>query len=194
MEWSLEEIGILKELYPTSEKTIITDLFDRSWDAIETKACRLKIKRKAFSIIPEQLHIPNEFSAYMAGLIDGDGSIMIVKNGSENRYIPTIVFSNTDLELVNFLNDMLGEFGINSGITRNKQRGMGKKPIYLLNIKCINAYQLAKNINKYLILKKKQSEKVIEWFTVRSKRDNHKGPYTTKEHDIIKEIQELNRG
>lgn len=83
LSWSDEEIEKLKRYYPTATKEELLKLFpNRNLTAIMAKAEGLDIYRR----VPQWLDTSNinELSetdkAYLAGLIDGEGSIAIIKN------------------------------------------------------------------------------------------------------------------
>ena len=102
--------------------------------------------------------LTSEEFAYLAGFLDGDGSITIDTNGRKNPRV-IIRFFNTDLNVINW---------IRSKLKRNYYRQYSGSPIskkkqhQIVIQKSIDVYYLLKGMLSYLIVKRKEAEKAIQ--------------------------------
>ena len=106
--------------------------------------------------------IKNTDKAYVAGLIDGEGSIFICKqkrwkNGSFGYQLRVMV-GMTDKKTIDFLKNKLG-----GGIHCVKGRKVNHSDCYLWGIYAKNASNLLKTLKPYLITKKEEAEIAIEF-------------------------------
>ena len=134
--------------------------------------------------------------AYVAGIVDGEGSISIIaQKTSKNRFGHTffvqVSVANTNEWLVRQLQMFFG--GSVYYNKRKVERGEGNwKPVYKWQIDTNGAVQFLVAILPYLKLKKAQAEIVISFQDRRNKRPkNHKlMPKTEGEH-AIEEAEQL---
>ena len=94
---------------------------------------------------------------YLAGFIDGEGYIKLMPRKSYD-YNPIIAITNTNLQVLKEIKDYIG-FGSINPMKRYKSNHK-QAWIYIL-AGGINIYKLLKSILSYLIVKKKEAEKVI---------------------------------
>lgn len=102
-----------------------------------------------------------EKMAYIAGLIDGDGSISLIKRSDKKclspLYYPSIQLSKSTPLLADFLHESFG------GYKQHVQRD-AKKPEYKWRLERVsNVMPLLENITPYLCAKKRQAELIIEY-------------------------------
>lgn len=100
-----------------------------------------------------------EQSAYIAGIIDGEGSIMLLKFHSNQLPSPCLSISSTSLELLNWIKNTL-----NCGIIKLKKNYKPNlhKDSYTYTLKYNDVIELLKQIYPYLILEEKiQRAKLI---------------------------------
>lgn len=114
-------------------------------------------------------------SAYIAGIIDGEGSISLTRmHGGENRR-PCISIASTDLELLVYIQALTG-----GKINNKKNYNPDKhKDSYTLNIKKKEAVlSLLKNIKPYLRVDKKRnrSQWIIENYEKLTPRNGKYNP------------------
>ncbi|MEW9094356.1 MAG: LAGLIDADG family homing endonuclease [Clostridiaceae bacterium] len=100
-----------------------------------------------------------EQSAYIAGIIDGEGSIMLLKFHSNQLPSPCLSISSTSLDLLNWIKNTL-----NCGIIKLKKNYNSNlhKDSYTYTLKYNDVIELLEQIYPYLILEKKiQRAKLI---------------------------------
>ena len=124
----------------------------------------------------------NTEKAYIAGIIDGEGSIMLTKFHKNQYHSPCISVASTDLELLDWL-----KFKVGSGkITRKKNYNTSKhKDSFTYSLIYDAAIELLIEIQPYLIIQKKKSRAkyIIDNYKKLTIRN---GKYN-KEQKILKE-------
>jgi hypothetical protein len=125
---------------------------------------------------------------WLAGIIDGEGSITVCKRGS--TYVPTIKMSNTSKVLVEKYCDILDGLDITYKCYGIQKKGNRK---YQWEV-CIDGrprvYKAMSIVQHLLIAKQKQAVKVVEW--IESRGLDLRGSYTEHQLNIIKDIRQLN--
>lgn len=99
----------------------------------------------------------------MAGIVDGEGSIVIYKNSSlVNTYNSEVVIPNTSLTLMKWLMDNFG--GRYSTLYPKDSHGYNRKPLYRWRVSGKkNRVNLILGILPYLVIKKRQAEVMLEF-------------------------------
>ena len=91
--------------------------------------------------------------AYLAGIIDGEGSIMLSKYHHSEFPCPCISISSTDLELLEWIRDKIGAGRIN----RKKNYNIDKhKTSYTYAVYYDTAIDVMSKIEPYLVIVKKK--------------------------------------
>jgi len=196
-EWTREEDEILRKYYSVLPKDELLKLLpNRSWLAIQARAEKvLKIGR---SLLINQLYgtpkleLSREQLAYIAGLIDGEGTITLVKHG--NKIYPEVSITNTCKELIDWLKKTIG-FGI---VSEERKKNRKWKICYKYRVVSIaEVYSLLKEIEPYLIVKKQQALLVLKFietlsnYVAKEKRRNY--ILTPKLLEIYNKVRELNQ-
>jgi len=118
---------------------------------------RKALPGSVFAVDGKKRKYPLTDIAYLAGIIDGEGSIFIERdfalrpNQKSIGYFPRIVISNTDYRLMEWLEENFG-----GNITKTKRNGNWKDS-YTWNISHYKAIKLARLVMPYLKLKGVQS-------------------------------------
>ena len=139
--------------------------------------------------------ITKEQWAYLAGIIDGEGTITILKHDQYKRntfvYKPRIIVGNTDYNLIMWL---LNNF--DGTILKNKIRYHQRKQHYMWRIfKRSDIYEIMINIQSYLIIKKEHCNIMLQFIKERESkciRKDYYGPYGKKELECYEKIRILN--
>ncbi len=101
--------------------------------------------------------------AYIAGLIDGDGSISLIreKRATGFKYYPCIQLSNVFEEMVIFLHDTFG------GSKKIKSRqSHSKKTQYVWNVRGLESCKnVLSKILPFLVLKQRQGQKLLNYIS-----------------------------
>lgn len=192
--WSEAELNLLREGYPKWEKERLQkSLSNRKWKTIEMKARRMGIPRTFAITLPnEHTGLTSEEASYIAGLIDGDGAIMLIVN-DKIHYNPIVQINSVHPD---FLRNIQGRINQNRRYCCMKScpiTGFQRRPMYKIQCNSRKAYPLLKEILPFLRLKKRQAELLIEWLESRYSRKEFRIPYTQREREIYKEIKLLNK-
>lgn len=105
--------------------------------------------------------------AYAAGYLDGDGCFYIGKNKSPVKYRQAIIISSSDIGICKFFKN---EFGGQCSSYKKNTRFPNHKPITQWYIQGESASKLTKSLIPYLIEKKKDAEKFIQFFCTNDRR------------------------
>ncbi|MBI2341472.1 MAG: LAGLIDADG family homing endonuclease [Deltaproteobacteria bacterium] len=132
----------------------------------------------------------SEEKAYIAGIIDGEGTITLTKHHKNETPIPVVSISNCKLELLEWIRSK-----INSGnIMKKKRRKSYHSDAFELRVRNNLALELLRNIKDYLILKHKQADLILlsyKKLTVRN--DRYTPEQLDKKNQLVKEIRILNQ-
>ncbi|SHE85984.1 LAGLIDADG-like domain-containing protein [Tissierella praeacuta DSM 18095] len=96
----------------------------------------------------------NTEKAYIAGIIDGEGSIMLTRFHKNQYHSPCVSISSTDLELLEWVKNTVKSGKITTKKNYNEEK---HKNSYTYTIIYNEAIQLLQDIEPYLIIKKKKS-------------------------------------
>lgn len=114
----------------------------------------------------------NEEKAYLAGIIDGEGSIMLIKINKNQFPSPCISISSTTLELLEWI-----KFKTKTGTIRSKKNyNIDKhKNSYSYEVRYNDAINILIEIEPYLIIKskKKRARLIIEKYKELTPRNGH---------------------
>lgn len=128
---------------------------------------------------------------YLAGLIDGEGSVRIAKAVHQNKYgnkrlhlVPQISIANTDNRMMDFL---VKEFG---GFFHAKKREGKWRTIYQWHMQGLKE-DFFKNLNGKLILKQEQLKLILDFIQLRKRKEHQR--YDEKEIEVFLKIRELNK-
>lgn len=115
--------------------------------------------------------------AYIAGIIDGEGSIMLQRFHTNQYPAPCVSIASTTIELLTWLKDTIG-YGV---IIKKKNYNPEKHKLsYSFVIKQNNAIKLLEDIYPYLIIesKRKRAELIITQYKSLTPRN---GRYTDEQ-------------
>lgn len=114
--------------------------------------------------------------AYIAGIIDGEGTVSISSNKSALRngvcpvqYNGRITVVNTSVSLLDWLNTRIGGAQMRTRKTKPEY-----KDVYVLIVNGCASAMLCKRLLPYLVVKKKQAELVIELYANGYKRNAYR--------------------
>lgn len=160
-KWSVDELSKLKELYQSYTKQEIARVLNRSVFSVVGALNTFKIRKRNKSKV--SINCTEVELAYIAGIIDGEGNIQIVKikpgkkYGSINyTYELKVSVSNTDWRLVDWLRNKVGGF-----ISTCKSEG--KKNAYKIGFSISIVDRLLPLVYNYMIIKKEQVDVAFEF-------------------------------
>lgn len=126
--------------------------------------------------------------AYLAGLIDGEGTIRIGKASPPSGGMsPQLYITNTSGNLLTYIEN-LGPWRFRE---HKHQNSHWRKAYRLILERQTEILKILKNISPYLRLKRKQADLMIEYCKHRLNQVTNK-PYTKRDKEIPKLIRELN--
>lgn len=104
--------------------------------------------------------------AYAAGIVDGEGSIMLsyIHTSGKNTFIPVIAVVNTNLKLLKWLQSMFG-----GNVNNQRKDNPNHKDSYLWSHRYKSCVEILKSIYPYLKLKRKQAEVIFKVVKVKKK-------------------------
>ncbi len=128
---------------------------------------------------------------YLAGIIDGEGTISITKEG--NGTMPYVSISNTNSLLIDKISKFLRNKNIRFNISIKKPRKLNHKTAFNLVIRYDDAIKLSKILYKKLIVKSQQAKILIKDYKKYTLRN---GKYNKKQFEnklnMVKSLQALN--
>jgi hypothetical protein len=125
---------------------------------------------------------------WLAGIIDGEGSILIVKRGP--TYVPEVKMSNTSKALIDAYCDILDRLDISYHCYGTHKAGNRKYQwaVAVSGRPRVNKFLLI--IQDLIIARRKQAEKVLQWIELRGL--DLRGPYTVEQLNLRDELRKLN--
>lgn len=194
--WSPEEEDLFKELYTTEPDwdRILKALPGRTRRACIRRAWILRLtrttKRKTIGK-QEPLPLQIEHAAYLAGVIDCDGtiSLQITRNRNGSYSIRAYIgFYNTDKKMIIWIKDLLDQH-VMTGLSI-KEATRKRKAVYRLSVYSMSGVsRILGAVSPYLVQKTQQANIVLFYC------ENHQfyTSATAEELDLVKQIRKLNK-
>lgn len=135
--------------------------------------------------------LTSEEKAYIAGIIDGEGSIMLISFHKNHLPSPIVSISSTTLDLLKWIKSTIGKGTIINKKNYNVEK---HKASYTYYLKYNDAINLLKDVEPYLIIKskKKRAQMIINRYKEITPRN---GRYSAKmlnlKEQFYKEFMEL---
>lgn len=126
--------------------------------------------------------------AYIAGIIDGEGTVTLVRKHCNNAHSPEITVANTDLRLLKWLQERLG------GMIKKKMKKLPyHSQAYTWVIRDNRVIDLLNEIEDLLIVKREHSKLITKEYKACTPRN---GKYTEdllkKKMELVAKIRKLN--
>lgn len=132
----------------------------------------------------------SEEKAYIAGIIDGEGTVTLSRAHVDELPAPKVSVANNSLELLKWIRGKVGS-GV---IIKRSKREPQHKDQYVLDISNDWALDLLSDIKEYLIVKKPHAEILVSRYKTFTPRN---GRYTKElligKIQIVNEIRALNQ-
>jgi len=198
-KWSYEEEMLLLSTYRHTSREALSKTLGRTWMSIKRKAQRLGLKRSRV-IYTDPIAVPDVEWAYLAGLIDGEGSISIGWNSARRNWSPRLTIYNTSRELLENIRTLLGRGYI---VTVNFKNSSFKhnRPVYQFGLsRYFDMIQVLKGVMPYLKLKRKHAELMLKFLHIMVNKKWKCKPGTSRrvkdtpgeEVEIYRELKKLN--
>ncbi len=188
--WTPEETDILRKNLGEPMETLLQLLPKRTELGIYEKIKNLGTSR-SMEVFKKRtrkdFNLKRDEWIYLAGIIDGEGTLTIdSKKGNFNAKISIVT---TNSELANWLREKL-----KTPVTVSKNK---KHPEYRDKYEFfIHGYKtkpFLKKILPFLIVKKRNAKLLIEFINIRLSRSKH-SEHSEEEQSIVEEIRKINRG
>jgi len=117
--------------------------------------------------------------AYIAGIIDGEGSILLTKQSKTQHHSPEVSVASTDVELLEWMKSLIGK----GTIIRKKNYNSSKhKNSYAYSVVKDSAIRLLEEILPYLVINKKKAraEHILKKYKIVTVRN---GKYNEEQLD-----------
>ncbi|MFA5271690.1 MAG: LAGLIDADG family homing endonuclease [Candidatus Omnitrophota bacterium] len=127
--------------------------------------------------------------AYLAGIVDGEGTVTLSRHHKHETPAPLVSISNTSLKLLIWIRRKCG--GI---ITSKKISKLHHTQSYVWRLRQNSALCFLNEIKKYLIVKKEQAELITkEYKRVTSRTGKYTAQLLRKKEKLVNEIRALNQ-
>ena len=143
-------------------------------------------------------NLTEEELAYIAGLVDGEGSFHLHKHKRNTgliTYDVSFYISNTKKELIDWLNKKIEGSRIQE--TKKNKEYLNRNICYLFHLtKQKNLLEFLPKIIPYLIIKRNQANIIFEFIKIRSslyKRGGHNSIHSNEEEKMYFKIRNLNK-
>jgi hypothetical protein len=107
--------------------------------------------------------------AYMAGFVDGDGSVTLKKGYERRNKTPVLLFTNTSPTIMNWLEQRLPPVNL----VRYTRTVLNRAPAHWLGVHGLTHRPLYEALLPYLVIKKPQMELLLEWIQLRLSSTKH---------------------
>ena len=188
---SLEAKKFIREKYPELGAKEIANKLELPEVSVRVWACKHKIRFKR--PIPELLHLPDKFVGYIAGIIDGEGTVTIRFSHDKKgrvRLTPRISIVNTNKDMLSEIQRILG-FGLLR--PERKKSRLGRKTSWVLEFLSLDrVYQLLEAVKDLVIDKRERTQLLLEYCESRILSQTN-APYTDQQWKIRVKLFELNK-
>lgn len=184
--WTDEERSFLVNNYPIMTAKELSESLGKPLGGTRWQVSELGL-RKTCRYKPSTLNfddLTREDVTYMAGFIDGEGTITI--NTSKSRRQPETYVVNTDLDIVNFFAKVFGK----EPYPKNRPPPTQKQTYGVMITSLREVFEFLQIVYPYLRVKKQQAKLLLEYCNIRLVKHNQ--PFGSRERQIIKEIRRLN--
>ena len=127
--------------------------------------------------------------AYLAGIIDGEGTVTLMKHHKNETPTPYVSVANNNLGLLQWIKNRIG-----GTICSKKKRLPHHNDSYAWSVRQDRAIRLLNEIKSYLIIKRPQADLITEQYKLVTHRA---GKYTVKmlngKMKLVAEIRKLNQ-
>lgn len=99
--------------------------------------------------------------AYIAGFLDGEGSISITRNSKNGQLLLRVCIVQTQKEVLEWIQAVMGVGG--TLYKRSRNGSLGNKPCYVVCWAAANAARVLEFVEPYLKVKRLQAETALEF-------------------------------
>ena len=137
----------------------------------------------------ENLSLNEVEKAYIAGIVDGEGTIGLWRHHKNETASPMVTIANNSLDLLQWIQSKVG-----GNICSKKKRQAHHGDSYALSLKQDRAICFLNEIKSYLIIKKQQAELITgEYKTVTHRAGKYTPEMLVKKEALVAKIRKLNQ-
>ncbi len=128
--------------------------------------------------------------AYVAGLVDGEGSVTLSRKHSNETPSPEVSIANNSLHLLDWVKNIVGA----GKITSKSKNKVYHAQSYTWSVRDNKAICFLNEIKKYLIVKRQQAELITKKYKVCTPRNGKYSPeMLRKKLELVAQIRKLNQ-
>lgn len=167
--WTVYQLQKLRELYPNTPAPQLTEIVGHCTHSIYSKASRLGIKAnlltrrlKYWSDEEEKRveSLPDIEKAYIAGIIDGEGTIGSFQYKGRQGIVCCLSIPNTHKELLDWIASQIPS----TKVVPKKVATTNSQPIWEFRLYgIVKVRKLIKLLLPYMIVKRQDAEKVLQY-------------------------------
>lgn len=154
------------------------------------------ILRQAKIFCPSvRLNLPDAERGYLAGFLDGDGTVGLYRRGVAGRFTPSVGFFNTHLPTIDHIARLLGGEGFSRSAAVHCTK-FGRCTVYRVDIRSVaDCLHVLETIYPYLVTKRQQADIVMRYCR-RKLVQAAAGDFSVKPEDWVAwtELRALNGG
>lgn len=156
--------------------------------ALRAQKARMGLHRPlSLTVLPRPVTLTPVEVAYLAGLIDGEGTVSVKLVG--HRRTAWLSIANTSTELMDWLRATIP--GPGAHMRAHRIRAEGRRQVFSFLIIGLGWLPLFEALEPLLIVKRPQMRLLIEFCRIRLSQHN-KAPWTERQRRIVAEIRALN--
>ena len=127
--------------------------------------------------------------AYIAGIVDGEGTVSLLKHRKNETPTPNVTVANNNLTLLQWIREKVG-----GTISSKKKRLPNHNNSYAWSVRQDRAIRFLTEIHDYLIVKKEQAELILkDYKAVTHPAGKYTAEMLEKKNKLVEKIRELNR-
>lgn len=157
---------------------------------------------EAGAVVEQNVGLKTRLS-WLAGIIDGEGSIIINRRSTKYKngfvYACCVFVGNTDKRMIDLVSSVLGEIGVKACPTIYQSKTKCWNVMYNITVsKRSEIVRLLQHIYPYLITKRDRANLMLRWCNSRleqeKKSPNHRDMvWTTEDEEVFLKMKELNK-
>jgi hypothetical protein len=197
--WTVEEIAVLRDAFWDRPKEELLRLLPgRTWKSILGAGFYRGMRRRNHA--PVDAHFSEAEKGYLAGLIEGDGTVGIFRSGTKYWAPCVYVIANTNKALTDHVHDLMLRAGFKAFKStghEQSQHAKGRRYMWTVSIHGISPCRaFLDQIVPFLVGKRGQAEAVLRF--CRSRQDTwastgNRTPYSEEQLAAVTEVKRLNR-
>jgi len=149
----------------------------------------------------QQAKVSEREIGWLCGMVDGEGSLMIVRNQAcrrtSERWLPRITIVGTHVPTLNYLSNLLDIMGLPYHISwrlHNISRATNKASLHSWDLRAQGLKRTLRWLNilaPYLVTKQRQAELLVDFCNLRLEQYS-KDSYTPEQVKLIQTIRGMN--